>query len=76
MARTVSPLTNTQVKQVKAIGKELTLSDGGGLQLRIKPSGSKSWIFKYYVPITKKRTNISFGSYPAVSLAQARQKRS
>lgn len=76
MARRVTPLTNTQVKQAKAGDKEVTLSDGGGLQLRIKPSGSKSWIFKYYVPITKKRTNISFGSYPAVSLAQARQKRS
>ncbi|WP_417883683.1 integrase arm-type DNA-binding domain-containing protein [Vibrio rumoiensis] len=76
MARRVTPLTNTQVKQAKAGDKEITLSDGGGLQLRIKPSGSKSWIFKYYVPITKKRTNISFGSYPAVSLAQARQKRS
>ena len=41
----------------------------------IKPTGSKIWRFNYYRPITKKRTLVSFSSYPAVSLADARQKR-
>lgn len=75
MARTIAPLNNTQVKQAKATDKVKTLRDGGGLELRVSPNGKKSWIFKYYVPITKKRTNISFGSYPNVTLGQARQKR-
>ncbi|EHR5479226.1 tyrosine-type recombinase/integrase [Vibrio parahaemolyticus] len=75
MARTVTPLTNTEVKQAKASGKVKTLRDGGGLELRVSPTGSKSWIFKYRVPLTSKRTNISFGSYPSVTLAQARQRR-
>ena len=36
MARTTKPLTNTEVKQAKPKEKVYTLSDGGGLQLRIK----------------------------------------
>ncbi|MFQ3191638.1 MAG: hypothetical protein ACI936_002779 [Paraglaciecola sp.] len=50
--------------------------DGGGLQLRIKTSGTKSWVFNYYHPITKKRKNLSLGHYPALTLAEARKQRS
>jgi integrase len=75
MARTVQPLTNTQVKQAKSKDKVYDLSDGGGLQLRIKPNGSKLWNFFYPRPTTKKRNTISFGSYPEVTLAQARELR-
>ncbi|KLN64112.1 integrase domain-containing protein [Vibrio sp. VPAP30] len=75
MAKRVVPLTNTQVKQAKESDKEYTLSDGDGLQLRIKTNGTKLWILKYTHPITKKRTNISFGSYPDVPLAEARKRR-
>ena len=75
MAKKITPLTNTQVKQAKALEKEYTLADGDGLQLKIKPSGSKTWVFKYSKPFTKSRTNIGFGIYPEISLAQAREKR-
>lgn len=51
------------------------MSDGGGLQLRVKPNGSKLWLLDYLRPYTKKRTSLSFGSYPAISLADARSKR-
>ena len=71
----VAPLTSTQVKQAKPKNKEYSLSDGDGLSMRIKPNGSKSWIFNYSRPYTKKRANLSFGKYPAVSLANARVKR-
>ena len=40
MAKITKPLTNTEVKQVKPKEKVYTLSDGGGLQLRVKPNGS------------------------------------
>ena len=46
-----------------------------GLALRVKPNGSKLWVFTYVRPYTKKRTSLSFGSYPAISLAEARSKR-
>lgn len=69
------PLTNTEVKQAKTKEKVYTLSDGGGLQLRVKPNGSKLWLFDYQKPYTKKRTCLSFGSYPDLSIANARIKR-
>lgn len=75
MAIQAKPLTNTEVKAAKAIDKELSLHDGGELLLFVKPSGTKTWRFRYYHPQTKKRTTLTFGSYPAVSLAEARQRR-
>ena len=75
MARITKPLTNTEVKQAKPKEKVYTLSDGGGLQLRVKPNGSKLWLFDYFRPFTKVRTSLSFGSYADVSIADARKKR-
>jgi len=75
MAKITKPLTNTEVKQAKPKDKEYNLSDGDGLQLRIKPNGSKFWLFTYLRPITKKRANLSLGKYPALSLADARRLR-
>ncbi len=73
MARIVKPLTNTEIKQAKSKEKEYSLSDGKGLMLSVRPSGGKVWIFKYYRPFTKKRTNLTFGPYPEISLAEARK---
>ncbi len=39
MARLTKPLTHTEVSQAKPRDKVYTLSDGGGLQLRVKPNG-------------------------------------
>ena len=75
MARITKPLTNTEVQHAKPKDSVYTLSDGRGLQLRIKPNGSKLWLFDYYRPYTKKRTSLSFGAYPVLSLAEARKKR-
>lgn len=75
MARITNPLTNTEVKQAKAKEKEYNLADGNGLMLRVKPNGSKLWLFNYFRPFTKKRANLSFGSYPDLSLSNARLKR-
>ncbi|KGA24543.1 hypothetical protein AO825_04940 [Pectobacterium brasiliense] len=75
MARITTPLTNTEIKAAKPAEKEYTLQDGDGLYLLVKSSGSKIWHFNYYRPDTKKRALISFGSFPAVSLVEARQRR-
>lgn len=75
MPKQVSPLTNTQVRNARRRSKEYSLADGNGLYLRVKPSGSKLWIFNYQAPFTKKRSNLSFGSYPSVTIAQARSER-
>ncbi|MCP5076692.1 MAG: integrase arm-type DNA-binding domain-containing protein [Psychromonas sp.] len=75
MGNTTKQLTNTEVSQAKPKTKKFNLADGRGLALRVKPSGSKLWVFNYPKPFTKKRTNMSFGVYPEVSLSEARSKR-
>ena len=75
MAKTTKQLTDTEVKTAKPKAKEYNLADGRGLALRVKPTGTKTWIFNYQHPITKKRNNLGFGSYPDVTLARAREKR-
>lgn len=73
MARTTRPLTDTEVKKTKPKEKEYNLADGNGLYLRVKPNGSKLWLFNYTRPYTKKRANMSLGQYPSLSLAKARE---
>ncbi|MCW8108081.1 tyrosine-type recombinase/integrase [Alteromonas ponticola] len=75
MPRNVTALNATQIKQAKPQDKEYNLADGKGLALRVKPNGSKLWLFNYTRPHTKKRSNISIGSYPEISLAEAREAR-
>ena len=75
MAKIVKPLTHTEITQAKPKEKEYNLSDGDGLILRVKPNGSKLWIFNYYHPYTKKRKNLSLGIFPDITLAEARQHR-
>lgn len=72
MARTTRPLTNTEVLRAKALEKDLTLHDGGGLFLIVKISGKKLWRFRYQRPATKQRTMMGLGAFPALSLADAR----
>ncbi|MCG6202867.1 tyrosine-type recombinase/integrase [Psychromonas antarctica] len=74
MAKT-KPLTDTQIKQSKPAEKVITLSDGGGLQLRIKPNGSKLWQLRFNKPIDKKPALMGLGAYPSVTLVQARKLR-
>jgi integrase len=62
-----------QVEYAKPRKKEYNLGDGGGLYLRIKPSGNKNWIFNYIHPITRKKNNIGYGSYPNITLSDARK---
>lgn len=74
MARATTRLTDTEIKAARAKDKVYVLSDGEGLQLRVKTNGSRLWNFNYVHPFTKKRLNIGFGKYPDLSLANARKK--
>lgn len=75
MSRKVKPLSAMEVKNAKCRDEEYSLPDGDGLLLRIRPTGSKTWLFNYSSPISKKRTNIKIGDYPLISLVDARMKR-
>jgi integrase len=73
MPKRIAPLSDLQVKNAKAKEKEITLFDGGGLYLLVTPTGGKLWKMKY--SIGGKHKKLSFGAYPAISLADARQRR-
>ena len=67
------PLTDIQIKNFKPLAKPFRKSDGGGLFIEVKPNNSKLWKMAYRH--SGKQKLLSFGSYPAVSLARAREKR-
>lgn len=73
MARITRPLTNNEILKAKPRDKDYTLHDGNGLFLLVKNTGKKLWRFRYQRPASGSRTNLSLGSYPALTLATARQ---
>ncbi|OKP00628.1 tyrosine-type recombinase/integrase [Xenorhabdus eapokensis] len=66
-------LTARQIDTAKPKDKSYKLSDGGGMYLEIFPNGSKCWRLKYRFAGKEKR--LAFGTYPTVTLAEARNKR-
>lgn len=71
----ICTLTDKEIKNAKPKEKEYSLCDGGGLFLRITPRGFKHWLFNYSSPVTRRRTNFKIGTYPDLSLQNARQMR-
>jgi len=67
------PLTDAKVRNAKPLEKQFKLFDGEGLFLLVTPNGKKGWRFKYR--IGGKEKLLSFGTYPEVSLTDAREKR-
>lgn len=65
-------LTDISIRNSKAKDKPYKLSDGAGLYVIIQPNGSKLWRLKYR--ITGKEKTLSIGSYPLVTLGEAREK--
>lgn len=65
-------LTDTTIRQqARPQAKPFKLSDSGGLFLYVTPAGSRLWRWKYRYG--GKERLMSFGAYPDVSLAQARE---
>jgi integrase len=67
------PLSPTQISNTKPTDRLQKLADGGGLYLAVFPTGGKSWRFKYRYGGKEKL--LTFGQWPAMSLAAARKKR-
>jgi integrase len=66
-------LSNFAIAKARAKDKPTKLSDGDGLHLLVKPSGSKLWRFRYR--FAGRENMLAFGAYPSVSLVEARSKR-
>lgn len=72
MPRKATPLTDLRIRKAKTT--DFPLWDGGGLHLIVIASGSRQWRLKYSRP-DGRENRISFGSYPEVTLTEARQRR-
>lgn len=66
-------LTDAGIRAAKPRERPYKLADGGGLYLHITPQASKLWRMRY--SCTGKEKVLSFGPYPEVTLAQAREQR-
>lgn len=73
MPKRILPLTDTAISKARPKEKEYCLYDGDGLYIVITLTGGKLWRMKYRYEGKEKR--LSFGAYPALSLAEARQRR-
>lgn len=67
------PLTETQAKNAKPLERAYKLADSEGLFLLVQPNGAKLWRMKYR--LAGKEKLLSFGAYPALGIAAAREKR-
>lgn len=67
------PLNDINCKNAKPKEKPYKKADSNGLFLNIMPNGSKYWRYKYR--FMNKEKLLSLGTYPEVSLAEAREKR-
>jgi len=73
MPKRIIPLSDIKVQKVKSKNKNVTLFDGGGLFLMVTPTGGKLWRFKYRYD--GKQKLLAFGTYPEISLLDARKRR-
>ena len=66
-------LTDIAIRNAKARLKPYKMADALGLFVLVQPSGGKLWRLKYRVDGREKK--LGFGTYPEVSLADARKRR-
>lgn len=67
------PLFDLKVRNAKPKAKHYKLTEERGLYLLVPPSGSKLWRFNYR--FAGKQKTLALGSYPDVSLVDARARR-
>jgi integrase len=61
------------IKAVADSGNSKVISDGGGLSLQVQTSGAGWWRLRYW--IASRENRLSLGTYPEVTLAEARNRR-
>jgi len=67
------PLKDLEIKAIKPRKTSFKKADGKGLYIEVFPNGSKLWRLKFRFAGKEKR--LALGSYPEVSLAEARKRR-
>lgn len=64
-------LTDAHVRKIKPLEKKKRYADEKGLYLEVTPSGGRFWRLKYR--FNGRESTLTIGSYPEISLAQARR---
>ncbi|WP_256660383.1 integrase arm-type DNA-binding domain-containing protein [Pseudomonas sp. GL93] len=67
------PLSDMAIRHARPTDRNYTIVDFDGLSLMVTAAGKKRWLFRFYWG--GQQAKMSFGSYPAVSLRQARERR-
>lgn len=63
-------LTDTKIRGLKPRSQRYLVADGGGLAIEIRPTGGKTWVYRYR--INGKPEKVTLGAYPEITLAEAR----
>jgi integrase len=74
MRKKITPLSATDVSKSKPGDADYKMSDGQGLYLLVTAKGGKCWRFDYTYGV--KRKTLALGTFPEITLAKARAKRS
>lgn len=66
-------LTDRELRNLKPKDRLYRVADGNGLCVEVTPNGSKLWRYRFR-DLSGKASMLSFGAYPEVSLAEARER--
>jgi integrase len=72
MTRAIERLSSGAVQKARGRDKPYYLADGGGLYLRIAPSGAASWVFRYTT--AGRMTDMGLGPLHTIGLKEARER--
>lgn len=64
-------LSDLHIKKLVPRGERFEVSDGKGLCIRVMPTGTKTWVFRYMIDGTARR--MTLGTYPTIPLSEARE---
>ncbi|EMY7924087.1 DUF4102 domain-containing protein [Klebsiella aerogenes] len=64
------PLSDAAIRHADIRRENYSFADMECLSLFVSKTGTKSWHFRYYY--RRKQCRLSFGSYPEISLSEAR----
>lgn len=65
-------LTDLQIKKLKPKDQRYEVTDSKGLSIRVKPSGDKSWFFRYQFDGVPRK--MLLGDYPGITFEAARKR--
>lgn len=66
-------LTATKLDKLRPKAAPYRVADGQALSIEVNPGGAKTWVYRYR--LDGRQAPVRLGRYPAISLAEARQKR-